>query len=89
MPAPDSDRGRRRNAQPWSKEDLSAEELNAERGGELPDREALSLLDANVAIPIDPAIAADVLEGADLMEAESEEPERGESPRKGGEPEEG
>ena len=34
------------------------EELSAEA---LPDREAMSLIDANVAIPIDPSIAASVL----------------------------
>ena len=44
---------------------LSEEELEAERAGELPDREALSVLDANIAIPADPSIAADVLSGED------------------------
>ena len=41
--------------------ELSPEEL-AEQGGEqLPDREAMSLVDANVAIPINAAVAANVL----------------------------
>jgi hypothetical protein len=44
-------------------EELSEEELEAERGAPLPDREALSVLNADVAIPADPAIAADVLSG--------------------------
>jgi hypothetical protein len=40
---------------------LSQEELDAESGEELPDREAMSLVNANVAIPINAAIAANVL----------------------------
>jgi hypothetical protein len=40
-------------------------ELEAERAGRLPDREALSVLDANIPIPADPSIAADVLSGED------------------------
>jgi hypothetical protein len=46
-------------------DELSEEELESERGGALPDREALSVLNADVAIPADPAIAADVLAGDD------------------------
>jgi hypothetical protein len=54
---------------------LSKEELEAERAGELPDREALSVLDANIAIPADPSIAADVLAGDDPPDLdEPEEP---------------
>jgi hypothetical protein len=49
---------------------LSEEELEAERAGELPDREALSVLDANIAIPADPSIAADVLSGEDPPEVD-------------------
>jgi len=52
---------------------LSKRELEAERGGELPDREALSVLDANVAIPVDPSIAADVLAGDDPPDADPPE----------------
>ena len=44
-------------------DERSEEELEAERGGALPDREALSVLNADVAIPADPAIAAYVLAG--------------------------
>ena len=40
---------------------LSQEELDAESGEELPEREAMSLVNANVAIPINAAIAANVL----------------------------
>jgi hypothetical protein len=41
--------------------DLTAEELNAEAGEELPDREAMSLINANIAIPVNAAVAANVL----------------------------
>lgn len=41
--------------------ELSPEELDAEGGEQLPDREAMSLVDANVAIPINAAVAANVL----------------------------
>lgn len=40
---------------------LSPEELEAQSGSELPDREAMSLINANVAIPINAALAANVL----------------------------
>ena len=39
---------------------LSAEELEAEQADELPDREAMSLVNANVAAPINAAVAANV-----------------------------
>ena len=40
---------------------LTDEELAAQGGEELPDREAMSLVNANVAIPINAAVAANVL----------------------------
>ncbi len=40
---------------------LTPEEIEALRGEELPDREAMSLVDANIAIPINAAVAANVL----------------------------
>lgn len=40
---------------------LSDEELEAESAEALPDREAMSLVDANIAIPINAAVAANVL----------------------------
>ena len=47
-------------------DELRLEELEGEEGTELPDREAMSLLDASVAIPVNPAVAANVLaEGVD------------------------
>ena len=40
---------------------LSREELNAIAGEELPERAAMSLINANVAAPINAAVAANVL----------------------------
>jgi len=43
------------------REGLSAEELEAQGAAELPDREAMSLINANIAIPVNAAVAANVL----------------------------
>ena len=43
------------------KRDLTPEELDQQVGEELPDREAMSLINANIAIPINAAVAANVL----------------------------
>jgi hypothetical protein len=40
---------------------LSPEEVDSQEAAELPDREAMSLINANLAIPINAAIAANVL----------------------------
>jgi hypothetical protein len=40
---------------------LSADELEQQGGEELPDREAMSLVNANLALPINAAVAANVL----------------------------
>ena len=40
---------------------LTREELEAQGGEELPDREAMSLVNANIAIPVNAAVAANVL----------------------------
>jgi hypothetical protein len=45
-----------RNAQ-----ELSSEELEAEAGEELPEREVMSLINANLAAPVNAAVAANVL----------------------------
>jgi hypothetical protein len=42
-------------------QELSTEELEAQGGEELPDREAMSLVDANVAAPVNAAVAANIL----------------------------
>ncbi len=49
------------DAQDLEKRELSAEELAAEGATELPDREAMSLINANVAAPVNAAVAANVL----------------------------
>jgi hypothetical protein len=41
--------------------DLTDDEVAAEAGEELPDREAMSLINANIAIPVNAAVAANVL----------------------------
>jgi hypothetical protein len=42
-------------------EELTDEELEQEDGEELPDREAMSLINANLAAPVNAAVAANVL----------------------------
>ena len=44
-----------------SDERLTREEVDAQDGERLPDREAMSLLDANVAAPVNAAAALNVL----------------------------
>jgi hypothetical protein len=41
--------------------ELSSEELEAQGGEELPDREAMSLINANVAAPVNAAVALNAL----------------------------
>jgi hypothetical protein len=43
------------------KRELTAEEIAQQDGEELPDREEMSLINANVAAPINAAVAANVL----------------------------
>lgn len=42
-------------------DELTPEELKAESGEQLPDREAMSLISANIAAPVNAAVAANVL----------------------------
>jgi hypothetical protein len=44
-----------------SQQELTPEELEQQEGAELPDREAMSLVNANIAIPVNAAVAANVL----------------------------
>jgi len=44
-----------------AQQELSEEELAEQEASELPDREAMSLVNANVAIPVNAAVAANVL----------------------------
>jgi len=43
------------------KKELTPEELEAQQGEEMPDREEMSLINANIAAPINAAIAANIL----------------------------
>ncbi len=52
--------------------DLTAEELEA-TAAELPDREAMSLIDANVAVPVNAAVAANVLSDNSTAIADAEQ----------------
>ena len=54
-------------------DELTDEELEAETGEELPDREAMSLINANVAAPINAAVAANVLSDNSIAYANAEQ----------------
>ena len=53
--------------------DLTAEELEQQKAEELPDREAMSLVNTNVAIPVNAAIAANVLSDDAIAYANAEQ----------------
>jgi hypothetical protein len=50
---------------------LSREELNELVGDELPERAAMSLVNANIAIPINAAVAANVLSDGAIAYADA------------------
>jgi hypothetical protein len=50
---------------------LSREELEAIAGEELPERAAMSLINANLAIPVNAAIAANVLSDGSIAYADA------------------
>jgi hypothetical protein len=50
---------------------LSREELSALAGEELPERAAMSLINANIAIPINAAVAANVLSDGAIAYADA------------------
>ena len=52
-------------------QELTAEELEAQGGEELPDREAMSLVNANLAAPVNAAVAANVLSDNSTATAEA------------------
>ena len=54
-------------------EELTGEELEAQGGEELPDREAMSLINANVAAPVNAAVAANVLSDDSVAYANAEQ----------------
>jgi hypothetical protein len=55
------------------KHELSPEELEAQGAEALPDREAMSLVDANVAAPVNAAVAANILSEGSTAEATAEQ----------------
>lgn len=55
------------------KEQLTQEELDGEQAAELPDREAMSLLDLNVAAPVNAAVAANVLSDGSVAYADADQ----------------
>ena len=50
---------------------LSPEELDAAGGEQLPDREQMSLVNANVAVPVNAAVAANVLSDDSVADADA------------------
>jgi len=52
---------------------LSSEELEAQAGEELPDREAMSLVNANLAAPINAAVALNVASDDSIAYANAEQ----------------
>jgi hypothetical protein len=53
--------------------ELRPDELEAQQAAELPDREAMSLVNANVAVPVNAAIAANVLSDGATAYADAEQ----------------
>ena len=53
--------------------DLTSDELEAQDAAELPDREAMSLIDANVAAPVNDAAALNVLSDGSVAYANAEQ----------------
>jgi hypothetical protein len=54
-------------------EGLTPEELEAQTGEELPDREQMSLINANLAAPVNAAVAANVLSDNSIAYANAEQ----------------
>ena len=52
---------------------LSSEELEAQSGEQLPDREQMSLINANIAAPINAAIALNVLSDGSVAYANAQQ----------------
>ncbi len=53
--------------------ELTPEELDAQSGEELPDREAMSLINANLAAPVNAAAAANILSDNSIAYANAEQ----------------
>ena len=63
--------GRKKNETEYRQ--LSREELQAIAGDELPERAAMSLINANLAIPVNAAIAANVLSDGSVAWADAQQ----------------
>ena len=55
------------------KKPLSEEELTQQSGEQLPDREAMSLIDTNIAAPVNAAVAANILSDDSVAYANAEQ----------------
>ena len=55
----------------FDRKELAAQEVEAQQGAALPNREAMSLVNANVAAPINAALALNVLSDGSLAYAEA------------------
>jgi len=55
------------------KTELTPEELDQQEAAELPDREAMSLINANIAAPVNAAVAANVLSDNSIAYANAEQ----------------
>lgn len=55
------------------KERLSDEELEQQEGEQVPDREAMSLINANIAAPVNAAVAANILSDDSVAYANAEQ----------------
>ena len=53
--------------------EFSQQELEAQGGEELPDREAMSLVNANLAVPVNAAVAANVLSDGSIAYANADQ----------------
>ena len=58
---------------PGPPEELTPDELERQLAERLPAREAMSLIDANVAIPVNAAVAANVLSDDSIAYANAEQ----------------
>ncbi|TMG40008.1 MAG: hypothetical protein E6H92_03545 [Chloroflexi bacterium] len=56
-----------------AKNELSKEELESQEGEQLPEREQMSLVNANLALPINAAIAANVLSDGSIAYANAQQ----------------
>jgi hypothetical protein len=52
---------------------LTTEEVEDQDAAELPDREAMSLIDANLAVPVNAAVAANVLSDGSVAYADADQ----------------